>query len=247
MADTFNVRRTLSLCRDRLVDVLTRSVSADIQRNRKDDRNFKLLLRFMLRQDSNYLDIGASRGKFLRDIVRFAPAGHHIAYEPIPSLSEQLKEAFPGIEVRQIALSNSEGTSRFVRVLDPGFQGYSRLEKYTDHFTYPSGLSTELIEVRTERLDGHLPEGWLPDFVKIDVEGAELTVLEGAIDTFRRARPVVAFEHGCTADVDPSVRIHSLLTRDIGLRVFDMDGNGPYDIGEFLERLTSTWNWLAHE
>jgi hypothetical protein len=34
------------------------------------------------------------------------------------------------------------------------------------------------------------------DFVKIDVEGAELLVFEGAVQLLRRERPVVVFEHG---------------------------------------------------
>jgi hypothetical protein len=46
--------------------------------------------------------------------------------------------------------------------------------------------------VTTERLDEHLPDGWLQDFVKIDVEGAERLVLEGAMRTFR---PRVSYEH----------------------------------------------------
>lgn len=247
VADALHVRATASAWRDRLVGLLAGGSDADEQRNRKDDRNFKLLLRFMLRPDSNYLDVGASRGKFLRDVVRFAPGGHHIAYEPAPDSSEHLRSLFPWLEVRQVALSDHEGTATFVQVVEPGFRGYSRLETYTDKSTYPAGLRTEALEVRTERLDGHLPEGWLPHFVKIDVEGAELSVLEGGIGTLRRARPVVAFEHGDSPDADTSREIHRLLTEGAGLRVFDMDGEGPYDAAQFLEGLTSRWNWLAHE
>ena len=56
--------------------------------------------------------------------------------------------------------------------------------------------TTETITVTVERLDDRLPEGWLPDFVKVDIEGAEPLAFEGAIRTLRKAKPVVAFEHG---------------------------------------------------
>ena len=79
--------------------------------------------------------------------------------------------------------------------------------------------------VTTECLDNHLPDKWLPDFVKIDVEGAERLVLRGAIDTLCRAKPVVAFVHAWHKDA--SEEIYSLLCDDVGLRIFDMDGHGP--------------------
>ena len=54
----------------------------------------------------------------------------------------------------------------------------------------------ELITVRTDRLDAILPAGHRVDFIKIDVEGAESRVFEGAADCLRRNQPVVVFEHG---------------------------------------------------
>lgn len=35
--------------------------------------------------------------------------------------------------------------------------------------------------------------------IKIDVEGAELHVLEGAIETIKRTKPIIIFEHGLRA------------------------------------------------
>ncbi len=218
--------------------------TAGAQRNSWDDRNLRLLIRFLLRPGSNCLDVGASRGKFLQDMAQVATRGRHIAYEPVPDLALDLRRRFPLVEIRQRALSNEDASTTFVHVLDPGMQGYSRLAPFVDG-NIPRGLHTEVLTVRTERLDGHLPDGWLPEFVKIDVEGAEMLVLEGALDTLRRAKPVVAFEHGWHPELSPE--LYDLITSAVGLRLFDADGNGPLDRPRFLDELSTRWNWIAHE
>ena len=243
-ADQVGARRAVAQGRDRLVHLL-QGDHGDwvVRRNRRDDYHLKLLLRFGLRADSNCLEVGANQGIFLRDIQRVAPAGHHIAYEPIPLMSEKLAQEFPAIEVRQRALSNVAGRMEFVHVLDAGRQGLSGLAEHLPG-RRPEGVRTETITVTTERLDDNCPDGWLPDFVKIDVEGAELHVFEGAVDTLRRAKPVIAFEHGL--GTGRSEELFDLLCRDVGLRLFDMEGIGPLGLSEFLEELSDHWNWVAH-
>ena len=213
------------------------------RRDRIDDDHLRLLLRFGLRRDSNCLDAGANLGLFLNEIVQIAPLGHHIAYEPLPHLCAELKQRFPGVDVRQRALSNRDGESPFVHVLDPVLEAYSGLSRQT----YPREVQTETLMVTTERLDDHVPDGWIPHFVKIDVERAELLVLEGAMDTLRRAKPTIALEHGWHVD-DPGVseEVYKLICEGVGLRLFDMDGNGPFDLPGFLDALNGRWNWVAH-
>ena len=116
---------------------------------------------------------------------------------------------------------------------------------------YRRPVTTETITVAVERLDDHLPEGWLPDFVKVDIEGAEPLAFEGAIRTLRQAKPVIAFEHGQGGSEDYGVSdddLYKLLCNDVGLRLFDMDGHGPFDLAQFRDALAGgRWNWVAHE
>jgi Methyltransferase FkbM domain len=49
-------------------------------------------------------------------------------------------------------------------------------------------------KVRTDLLDNIVSERI--DLIKIDVEGAELQVLRGAVNTIRKSKPVIIFEHG---------------------------------------------------
>lgn len=234
--------------RDYVVDRLNRESPGRVARRiRADDRHLRLLLSFALTSRSNCIDIGANRGDFLQHFPRVAPLGRHIAYEPLPELCAELAQRFPNIEVRQRALADHEGQDSFVRVIGADMDGYSGLREQP----YPKAVATETITVEVERLDNHLPDGWLPDFMKIDVEGAELLAFQGAIKTLRSAKPLIAFEHGPNASEKYGVGcddIHSLLCDDVGLRIFDMDGNGPLDPLAFRDAIASgRWNWVAHE
>lgn len=79
----------------------------------------------------------------------------------------------------------------------------------------------EVIEVETGRLDDIIPENMPITLIKIDVEGAELKVLQGGIETIKRTKPLIVFEHGSGAsefyDATP-IRMYQLLDH-CGLKV----------------------------
>jgi FkbM family methyltransferase len=210
----------------------------------KDEENLRLLIAFVLNSDSNCIDVGSHEGRFLEDIVRLAPLGHHIAYEPLPHFSKKLTQQFPTVDVRAAAASNVDGEGEFVHVKNlPAYSGFRRR-------AYPSAPDIEMIRVRTERLDDHLPADYVPTLIKIDVEGAEQLVIEGAMQTITQHRPVVVFEHGKGASDfygSSPAEIAGLLGK-AGLRIFDLDGNGPYTIGQLEDsyRRNVRWNFVAH-
>jgi FkbM family methyltransferase len=203
-------------------------VRADIRENER----LIALLAEVLDPGSDCLDVGAHQGVLLREMVRLAPSGRHVAWEPLPALAAGLRTAFPAVEVREAALSDRAGERDFAHVVDaPGWSGFLARP-------VPTGGRVETITVRCERLDDALPEGVDPSFIKIDVEGAEEQVLQGATKTLRRHRPVVAFEHGLgSADYYGTTpeRIHELLGGQLGYRLHGLDGDGPYSADRFAE------------
>lgn len=209
-----------------------------------DNRNLELLLGFLLREDDDCIDVGANEGRFLWHITRRAPRGRHIAVEPIPELAAQVARSFPDVQVHQCALSDAEGEAEFVQVLDDS--GYSGLRERQ----YPAEFETRRIQVPVRRLDDLVAPDASPAFIKIDVEGGELGVLRGGMETLRRCRPVVVFEHGMGAadryDTTPE-QVWDVLAGDIGLRIFDLDARGPLGRDEFAELYGSgtRWNWVA--
>jgi len=181
-----------------------------------------LLMGSYLVSRSNCIDIGASHGDILKEMVKLSPDGRHLAFEPVPDLYESLVKAYPTVDVRRMALSNESGESAFNWV--PQQDGLSGLVK-SKYDLVPTG---EQITVRTERLDDVLPPDYEPSLIKIDVEGGEFEVLQGGYQTLEKFRPLLIIEY--PARTQPGVTrgdLYDLLVGKIGYRVFDLLGNGP--------------------
>jgi FkbM family methyltransferase len=210
-------------------------------RDRMDYDAMRVLLAGALARDSNCIDIGCCLGVILHEMVRCAPDGRHIAYEPIPELHASLANRFPQVDMRQAALSDRPGEATFVHLRER--PGYSHLLSEAEPEAEPSA---DLITVRVETLDGTLPEDYVPALVKIDVEGAELEVLKGAKETLATFRPIVVFEHGAGRP-EVSEAVFELLSDGIGLRIYDIEGNGPLGLQHFLDVVGHgrLWNFVA--
>jgi FkbM family methyltransferase len=217
-------------------------------RDVEDFANMRRALGFSLAPDDNCIDVGAHRGAVLAEMLRVAPRGHHIAFEPLPHLSRMLRDTFPQVQVRESALSNQPGEADFAFVHGTA-EGWSGLL----YRPLPTGEEpvVEQIKVRLEVMDEVLDPEYRPALIKIDVEGAEQQVLEGCLQTLRRHRPVVIFEHGAgsaeaygTSPAD----VYRLLSEEAAMRIFDLDGSGPYQLAEF-ERIFFAGervNFVAH-
>lgn len=150
-----------------------------------------------LRPDSNCIDVGCYKGEILDLILKVAPKGHHFGVEPIPRQYEALVDKYrdqPGITILNYAASNATGESTFNYVVsNPSYSGLKKRD-----YDKPNEEDTT-IQVKTDLLDKLIPTEVGIDLVKIDVEGAELLVLEGASSLIKKHKPLVVFEHGLGA------------------------------------------------
>ena len=168
---------------------------ADRMRGRKldqdDEASFALIER--LPSDAVCVDVGCHKGKFLDSMRRAAPNGRFFAFEPIPYLFDMLKAKYRGderVRLFRCALSSAEGAATlFVNERDMGLSGLN---------ARPDRMGADRVtEVATTllTLDSVVGDSKI-DFIKIDVEGAELDVLRGAARTLAQRRPIVLFEFG---------------------------------------------------
>jgi FkbM family methyltransferase len=199
------------------------------------------LLAGVMRSDTTFVDVGTNRGQILGEAVRLAPAGRHVAFEPIPALADQIARSFPGVDCRRLALGASAGVAEFCHFTSlDGWSGLRRSPEISDERGRP-----EYIEVQVSTLDAELAER-RPGVIKIDVEGAELDVLQGARTVLSGARPVVVFEHVAAAAQLYGAQSGALwdLLAELGYRVFAVTGEGPYARSAFSEG-GGPINWLA--
>jgi FkbM family methyltransferase len=145
----------------------------------------------VLRPGDVAMDIGANMGLWsLRMAERVGSAGRVLAFEPGPLTQTRLRDnialsGFGQIEVHALALGADACTLTLHTPADSGSASFGAADD--------AALAQE---VPVERLDRVWEAAGRPDvrLVKMDTEGAEAQVLDGATAFFAACRPVVCCE-----------------------------------------------------
>jgi FkbM family methyltransferase len=126
------------------------------------------------------LDIGANVGLWSRDFV--GSFKRVIAFEPVALFRECLEHNVQGtnFEVQPIALGDQDTQGTMIITEDNS--GHSHL----DPATMGSG-NVKVVRLDTLNFDD-------VSYIKIDCEGYEYRILQGAEQTIRRCRPVIVIE-----------------------------------------------------
>ena len=147
-------------------------------------------------------DVGANVGFFSLLSAKLAHStGRVFAFEPVPRNAAAIRanvalNQLGTVEVWECAVAERNGTAE---ICVPTELSWSHL---TDHGRHPD--TQTVLPVRVIALDREISEGRLPvpDVVKIDVEGAELAVLNGLRDTLSgHAVAVICEVHAANAAV----------------------------------------------
>lgn len=138
-------------------------------------------------------DIGANIGWYSNHLSKKLPGAQIYSFEPIPETFAQLKRntelnAAKNIHLNNFAFSDVEQTLTFY--YSPTITGASSSQNITEN----DGMVK--LECRANTLDNFVKENGVDhlDFIKCDVEGAELMVYKGGAQTIARYKPIVFTE-----------------------------------------------------
>jgi FkbM family methyltransferase len=171
---------------------------------------------------STVFDIGANAGTYTEAFLSLG-AGKVVAVEPTPDLVRKLKY----IRDKRLTVVGC-GVGKEAGILPFNLSNFSTLNSFSGEWLdkvaqdVPSGrpqwINTVNVEVTT--LDALIEQHGIPDFIKIDVEGAELQVLQGLTSSPK----CVSFEfHSELCDI---------LVSCIRQRCFSSEARFNYILGE---------------
>ena len=193
-----------------------------------------------------FIDIGANKGDYTNYLLKVKPNLECHIFEPSVKNFEKLKNRFSqqNIFINKIGLSSSNKKS----TLYCDYSG-SRLASLTkrrlEHFQIDMN-SEEIIEL--QRFDNYWEDKYsILDYVKIDVEGHELDVLEGFGNLIQRVR-LIQFEFGgCNIDTRTFFQDFWYYFTEKEFLIFRITPRGPLLIKNYSEKdeIFLTTNYIA--
>jgi FkbM family methyltransferase len=143
-------------------------------------------------------DVGAHTGSWTGEILQRMPDAQVHCFEIAPETFNALQAAVgnrANVHVNRMGLSDEEGELELSYV--PGATTISTLHRATLASTW--GLTHETVQVPVTTGARYMADRNMDriDFLKVDTEGHDLSVLRGFRDSLaRRPIPIIQFEHG---------------------------------------------------
>lgn len=214
-------------------DHARRAYSRD-RRNTKHEPETRFI-RELLAADDICLHVGASEGRHARVMAQTAPRGKVICIEPnaysFAALGHFIRmHGLTNVEAIRAAVSDTPGEVTLnIPIKGSGKPGRSfGVIGEAASRSEVDALSVKQEKVRAITLDGLLAErGHSADFIRMDIEGAEILALRGAKQLIARDRPNMVVEIHSTSLAEnfgsSAAEIVGMLRSD-GYRMFGLEG-----------------------
>jgi len=167
------------------------------------------------------VDVGANHGTWTREALKYFPAAYYTLLEPQQQMKESIKDILqtnPKVNFHAIGAGNTDGTFLFTIVERDDSCSFL----YTKDEAKAKGYAQ--VEVPVVMLNTFLPKINLPnpDIIKIDAEGLDIKVLEGA-NSFFGVTEIFMVEAGVmNKSIDNNVLKVISYMDEKGYRLFDI-------------------------
>jgi FkbM family methyltransferase len=180
------------------------------------------------------VDVGASWGLFSYHLAgKVGRSGALFSFEPHPmnrAVLEKLAKARPNVCFRAVAASDLTGSAD-MQVPVYGSRHVTAQSSIAHGFDGQHGVRVEKVTVPTVRLDDEIGDRQI-DFIKIDVEGHEISVLRGASAVLRRDLPPMLIEIE-QRHLDHPIKDVFAEIEDLGYALYFIDGPTLRPVEEF--------------
>lgn len=159
----------------------------------RDQRAELAAIRKAIRADGIAVDVGANKGSYLYWLARWTPAGRAVAFEPQVELADYLRDVAETLRLNNVIVETKGVADKpgHLEFFSPGgtvSPGASFSHRVADR----EKCTRELKEVVT--LDSYFDAGAPISVIKVDVEGLELKVFQGAERVLAESSPLLVFE-----------------------------------------------------
>ncbi len=177
--------------------LLKRRLQRSIKRS--DEQEINLVKKF-IKSGTDSIDVGVYRGVYSYEMSKYSEKVHYFEPNPIifEYINKNLKKFIKNIHLYNFALSNQNKTINLkipIRNSNSNkeiFEEYYEMGKATIH-NENNFENYENFEIQTKKIDELSFDNKI-SFIKIDVEGHELEVIEGAKNTIKKDKPILLVE-----------------------------------------------------
>ena len=160
---------------------------------------------YFIKEDTTIIDVGANIGIYSLYFSKKYPSCQVFSYEPVSSVFKSLKKSatingLTNLNPYLLAVGSECSETEIYAATEATYnKGLSSIMK---NFDLNETYVKEKINVIA--LDSHIKKYNRVSFIKIDVQGLEKNVLDGALKVIKRDNPVIIFEHSDLYFKDPS-------------------------------------------
>ena len=211
------------------------------------EKNDTQMMYNLVKNNSTIFDIGANIGWYSIGLGKNKKNVNIFSFEPIPTVFKNLKSNLKLNNLKNVKLFNHGFYNKNKKI---SFYYYPAASGYSSNIPFPGKKDFKKIQCDLKVLDEFVQKKKISkiDFIKCDVEGAELFVFEGGIKIIEKFKPIILSEISRINQSKFSYHPNDLIKffKEKGYDCFLTNDNGLHKIKKITEKTIETNAFFLH-